>query len=558
MDKRDLFDAVERGDLITVKACYDQDKDIIHSQQPCGSFSRNVLGAAVCHNHVLIAKFLLEQGSKSIDYSDRTDLHTAACVGNYEMFLLLLEYGVDPFKYDQSQTEELEFFSSGCGCGEICEHKTFKVKNVMCNPILHNALGGKNLLIMDKIVELGCDLETENHSGMTALQYACYSEKLAMVKYLVSKGANINASTKLESPSVNVYGMKEYFRLTPLGIAIKKKNVPIVKYLLRHGAKSDIITNNLDIAMLLYDISNNTYKFDKMHRKSYSGKLRNIDPSTLELKSAFGTVLEIAITKNNILTVKLLLENGAKLNPQYLKACLSDSHTQLFQYLYPMLPDNNLLNEYLEIATRNANDCLIKYLLGKGATVSSECLSNAWTYCDYGIFKTMLKHVHDPNMYQKLLFNSYGNPKDFIIKSKLLLDHNIYEKNIFDELLDDLKYLSTNKYHLLLQLITTQKLEPKYVVKINKFISEFKSKIKNYYNAKEPRCPADEMNLEWSQNINLLMPILELVSEKYMDDECRICLDRKPEYILPKCGHRVVCNICVQNINACPQCTLAI
>jgi len=61
-----------------------------------------------------------------------------------------------------------------------------------CGGLLYNAQTG-NIGGMEKSLEHGTSIETENEAGSTALIIAAYSRQAEAVEYLCKKGANVNA-----------------------------------------------------------------------------------------------------------------------------------------------------------------------------------------------------------------------------------------------------------------------------------------------------------------------------------------------------------------------------
>jgi ankyrin repeat protein len=76
----------------------------------------------------------------------------------------------------------------------------------------------------EKLIRLGANLEAQDdRSQDTPLMYAVDMNRLEMVKFLVSKGANVNAVNDSND--------------TAIGKAISKKNIEIVEFLLKNGAQ---------------------------------------------------------------------------------------------------------------------------------------------------------------------------------------------------------------------------------------------------------------------------------------------------------------------------------
>lgn len=65
-----------------------------------------------------------------------------------------------------------------------------------CTPKLIGELENKNFSTASKMIEDGENIQVESGDGFTPLMYASFYGELDLVKTLVSKGANINSTTK--------------------------------------------------------------------------------------------------------------------------------------------------------------------------------------------------------------------------------------------------------------------------------------------------------------------------------------------------------------------------
>ncbi|XP_062957103.1 ankyrin repeat domain-containing protein 7 [Cynocephalus volans] len=64
------------------------------------------------------------------------------------------------------------------------------------NTVLHYAVCGQNVSLVEKLLEHKADLETKNEDGYTPLLLAVIEKNAKMVKFLLKKGADVNASDK--------------------------------------------------------------------------------------------------------------------------------------------------------------------------------------------------------------------------------------------------------------------------------------------------------------------------------------------------------------------------
>jgi len=87
-----------------------------------------------------------------------------------------------------------------------------------------------HIAIVKYLVDHGANLNREDYDGWTPLYFACKKEYIIIVKYLVDHGANINKENSKDG--------------NPLSIACQVGNMTIVKYLVEHGANINRETND--------------------------------------------------------------------------------------------------------------------------------------------------------------------------------------------------------------------------------------------------------------------------------------------------------------------------
>lgn len=73
-------------------------------------------------------------------------------------------------------------------------------------------------------------IESRDSYGCTPLHIAAYENKLESVKYLVERGANVNA--------------RDDYMKTPLHEATRKCNIEMIKFLIEHGSDPGAIDNS--------------------------------------------------------------------------------------------------------------------------------------------------------------------------------------------------------------------------------------------------------------------------------------------------------------------------
>ena len=284
-----LFEIIERHDMNAFIKVVNGDDGIIYERVLVGSCYRNALNQAVVCNWIEACEILMDYKVKSLGYGGKPDLNFACLNGNYSIFRILLGYGCKPL-----------------------------VKGIInSNPILHDAVVGRNMVIIDELLQMGYNIEMEDTQGCTALCEAVRLGYMDVVVYLFEKGANINHQTKLKKPLIIIYGREKYFRATPLHIAVINGDLTIIKFLSKRASfktqRGDGTTlwqdasTNIDNIMGIQRIGCQGPKvdFDMDHYKAYWGDLLF---DYRDINSKFGTPLEIAVKSRSFVVSEKIIE----------------------------------------------------------------------------------------------------------------------------------------------------------------------------------------------------------------------------------------------------------
>jgi ankyrin repeat protein len=220
-------------------------------------------------------------------------------------------------------------------------------------------------------------LESKGDEGRTPLMLACSPPvwKVEVANFLIDKGANVNVTGALS--------------FTPLHFAhfVPEENLNLIRRLIDKGADVNAqgdngitplhyaaIMGNIKVARLLLNNGAKVNPYDK-----YNGDLNATFIS--------GTVLQVAINYSpNEEMAKLIIENGAKLN---LKDCFGNTelhlaalkgYTDLVKLLIKHGADVNAVNDYnhtaLYYAAKHGYRSVADILIASGANVNSIAETN--------------------------------------------------------------------------------------------------------------------------------------------------------------------------------------
>lgn len=183
----------------------DKDPGIIHDRMLWGETAMQYLAV---ENELEAVRFLHEQGSdiNTVNDYNETPMYQVASGGHVELARYLLENGAI------IETESIALVSEEYGKME---------------PIIHHAVPSGDPAMIALLVEFGADINTRNYLDETPLhESAKHDERLRVTRYLVEKGADVNAVAA--------------FHVTPLIKAALFGCTKTAKYLVSAGASLDI------------------------------------------------------------------------------------------------------------------------------------------------------------------------------------------------------------------------------------------------------------------------------------------------------------------------------
>jgi ankyrin repeat protein len=185
------------------------------------------------------------------------------------------------------------------------------------------------------VEEKGADIEVVNEEGLTPLLIASINEKYNIVKYLISKGANVNAQGSIKHGYID----------TPLMFYCHRNNLEMIKFLVKNGANLEISNfygstpfmgsiqlNNLNLAQYLLDAGADINAYD-------SHKLTSL------------MIAAIDYTYNNYSNsiIEFLIDNGADLDVKNYSGntfleCFSEENKSVKEYFEKYIEDIKIAN----------------------------------------------------------------------------------------------------------------------------------------------------------------------------------------------------------------------
>ncbi|XP_059489715.1 uncharacterized protein LOC132204878 [Neocloeon triangulifer] len=264
-----------------------------------GSNGKTALHYAALRGYIAVADFLLSKGAdiNARDDDNQTPLTISTYFTNEKMCRFLVGRGADSSAVDRNGNNALHI---ACFTG--------KLENVQY-------LLGSN----------GFSLENRGNNGKVALHYAALSSHIAVAKFLLSKGADVNA--------------RDDNNETPLTLAATFSNAMC----------RIIVDNGADLSAV------NSEGNDALHLACINGKLENVkyllslNGFSLEKKGKNGkTALHNAARKGHIDVVEFLLSKEADINAR---------------------DDSN--ETPLNLAAASANEEMCRLLVDRGAELSA-------------------------------------------------------------------------------------------------------------------------------------------------------------------------------------------
>ncbi len=162
-------------------------------------------------------------------------------------------------------------------------------------------------------------------------------------------------------------------RFAPVAVfyAAKRQNVKIIKYYLDRGVDVNTVYG-YQCTSLCWDYLNLEGEYDLIYRGAGSGEW-----------SYSGTLLDVAVAKNNLQMVKLLLTHGADINAQIvlgltpLNRAVNRDNLQMVKFLLAHGADAKKDVTALHEAIYKGNKKMIELLLAHGADINAKDINGS-------------------------------------------------------------------------------------------------------------------------------------------------------------------------------------
>ncbi|KAG1712158.1 Serine/threonine-protein phosphatase 6 regulatory ankyrin repeat subunit A [Nymphon striatum] len=270
-------------------------KSISSAQVNCvDAFTRTALCLAVMNSHLECALLLIKKGANvdSVDQYGMTPLSYAAIIGNKDCIEALLINCANALHQDNSSKTSLHL-TAACGHteslrsllkGHPAEHLTDKhgytpyQGSEVCTEALLNHYGKHLVNVCDR-------------KGRTLAHAATACENTDCLNLLIKNGADINKQDEAG--------------LTPLMLAAKNGNVPVIELLLDYKAKISLSDNDENTALHYACLSKQEIGALALLKRIDNPEILNL--SNIDLK----TCLHISARQAMVATTKTLLIKGA-------------------------------------------------------------------------------------------------------------------------------------------------------------------------------------------------------------------------------------------------------
>lgn len=209
----EIHEAVESGDLATVKDLIEKDAALLESRDGDGSTPLHI---ACIKGHLELARYLLEKGADPLagDNENSTPLHIAAIGGNTATAQLFLDRNIDiDIRDDNGMT-----------------------------PLLFAGYRRQQEMI-EFLIPKGADINAKTTGGGTMIHAASYSGNIDLLRSLIAGNADVNVGP-------------DRYGLAPLAAATYRCHTDAARILLDNGADPNPTGENVQLPLEITCVSN--------------------------------------------------------------------------------------------------------------------------------------------------------------------------------------------------------------------------------------------------------------------------------------------------------------
>ena len=222
------------------------------------------------------------------------------------------------------------------------------IKNYLSCTFLHSAVSDSPIESFELLFEYGINVHSEDNQGRTALHYACKAtrhDRVDLIKYLVSKGGDVNTSDYVKCSAMFVaaqHGLLDVVQyllvvhadpflcfdplisglngfVAPINIAAEKGYVEILEEFFKCMNLKQILQKGIMCPLVSAVIGSNIFSLNALlNRQEYQEWLLNNYKADERLILDYFDWISLSKTKKESLTyysLKLLLERGACIKP---------------------------------------------------------------------------------------------------------------------------------------------------------------------------------------------------------------------------------------------------
>lgn len=255
--------------------------------------------------------------------------------------------------------------------------------------LLHSTRMNKLDEVKSLIEEEDIDVNSADNIGSTALHEAALRGYDTIVKYLLFKGANVDAKTVSDNHEIT--------GATPLAYAVKGGYVSTAKILIEHGAEVNIIINT----SILLTVASKRDNPEMINLLLDSGANINDDRGYGDM-----TPLSVALGQGKYQSARFLLDKGA----DYKKCCSNQCSPLLYAARMSESSEGvELLLKHVE--AKEGKEKLLEYINYNGADNGRTALHVACLKKNYHATKVLLRSGAD----YKIKDKEGSKPRDLII-----------------------------------------------------------------------------------------------------------------------------------------------